>query len=69
MKLSILVGSLLCFFVFASAVSAQSSSVSGDIRGTITDPELSIASPTLPKLAFAVFASPNFASSIVTSSV
>jgi hypothetical protein len=31
--------------------------------------ELSIASPTLPKLAFAVFASPNFASSIVTSSV
>jgi hypothetical protein len=31
--------------------------------------ELSIASPTLPKLAFAVFASPNFASSVVTSSV
>jgi hypothetical protein len=31
--------------------------------------ELSIASPTLPKLAFAVFASPDFASSIVASSV
>ncbi len=38
MKLSSLVGSLLCLLVLSSAVSAQSSSVSGDIRGTLTDP-------------------------------
>ena len=38
MKVSSLIGSLLCLFVLCSAVSAQSISVSGDIRGTITDP-------------------------------
>src|SRR5215813_9196706 len=38
MKLAILVGSILCLHVFPSAVFAQSASVSGDIRGTITDP-------------------------------
>ena len=39
MKLAILVGSILCLLVFfSSSVFAQSASVSGDIRGTITDP-------------------------------
>src|SRR5215813_4757932 len=38
MKLAILVGSILCLLAFPSAVFAQSASVSGDIRGTITDP-------------------------------
>ena len=46
MKLSSLVGSLLCLFVFASAASAQSISVSGDIRGTVTDPSGAV----LPKV-------------------
>src|SRR5215471_10385892 len=38
MKLAIPVGSILCLLVFSSSVFAQSASVSGDIRGTITDP-------------------------------
>jgi hypothetical protein len=38
MKLAILVGFILCLLVFSSSVFAQSASVSGDIRGTITDP-------------------------------
>jgi hypothetical protein len=45
MKLAILVGSILCLLVFSSSVFAQSASVSGDIRGTITDP----AGAVLPK--------------------
>jgi hypothetical protein len=45
MKLISLVGSLYCLLVFSSAGSAQSASVSGDIRGTITDP----SSAVLPK--------------------
>src|SRR5215831_3501367 len=38
MTLHNLVRSLLCLLVLSSVVSAQSISVSGDIRGTITDP-------------------------------
>src|SRR5215469_16467802 len=38
MKLPILVGSILSLLFFSSSVFAQSASVSGDIRGTITDP-------------------------------
>jgi Carboxypeptidase regulatory-like domain len=38
MKLAILVGSILSLLFFSSSVFAQSASVSGDIRGTITDP-------------------------------
>ena len=50
MKLSRLVGSLLCSLVFSSVVvSAQSISVSGDIRGTITDPSGAV----LPKVSVA----------------
>ena len=38
MKLAILVGFILGLLVFSSSVFAQSASVSGDIRGTITAP-------------------------------
>ena len=50
MKLSRLAGSLLCSLVFSSVVvSAQSISVSGDIRGTITDPSGAV----LPRVSVA----------------
>jgi hypothetical protein len=38
MKLNSLIGSLLCIFAISIVSNAQSTSVSGDIRGTITDP-------------------------------
>ena len=38
MKLNRLIGPLLCIFAMSIVASAQSASVSGDIRGTITDP-------------------------------
>jgi len=37
MKLSSLAGPILCLFALSFAASGQSGSVSGDIRGTITD--------------------------------
>jgi len=37
MKLSRLAGMILCLFAFSFVASGQSSTVSGDIRGTITD--------------------------------
>ena len=46
MKLISLVGSLLSLLVLSSAVSAQTASVSGDIRGTISDPSGAV----LPKV-------------------
>jgi hypothetical protein len=57
MKLSSLVGSLLCLFVFASVVSAQSISVSGNIRGTVMDASGAVLSGTVvaatdPKTGF-----------------
>ena len=38
MKLRNLVGPLLTWLIWSSVVCAQSASVSGDIRGTISDP-------------------------------
>ncbi len=50
MKLSDLVGPLLCLLVLSRVVCAQSVSVSGDIRGTISDPSGAV----LPKVTVTV---------------
>src|SRR3989454_9628640 len=50
MKLTNLVGPLLCLFALSCVVCAQSVSVSGDIRGTISDPSGAV----LPKVTVTV---------------
>src|SRR5438309_527647 len=47
MNLINIAGFLLCLLVFSPVISAQSASVSGDIRGTISDPSGAL----LPKVA------------------
>ncbi len=44
MKLTSLVGPLLCLLVLSRVVGAQSASVSGDIKGTVTDPSGAVVS-------------------------